>query len=123
MKLLIRHAELQYLDELRRRLEASGIPAFVSNRNHAGIPPIGVPKSSLWIYIDEQYREAVSLIHDPGYRVKEPVDMAYFESLRQSFDTDRSALNDTLIRLGAWFVALMIASFCIYLGLAWLNQS
>ena len=96
---------------MKHLLDENGIPAFVSNEDTNRMIPIGIAKASLWVYIDEQYDEAMLLLKDPDYEVINKVDMETFHELENSMEDSKTslvgALRDLLIR----GVVLLMAMF------------
>ena len=111
MKLLTSSSDSQYLSSMKHLLDENGIPAFVSNEDTNRMIPIGIAKASLWVYIDEQYDEAMMLLKDPDYEVINKVDMETFHELENSMEDSKTslvgALRDLLIR----GVVLLMAMF------------
>ena len=111
MKLLTSSSDSQYLSSMKHLLDENGIPAFVSNEDTNRMIPIGIAKASLWVYIDEQYDEAMLLLKDPDYEVINKVDMETFHELENSMEDSKTslvgALRDLLIR----GVVLLMAMF------------
>lgn len=111
MKLLTSSSDSQYLSSMKHLMDENGIPAFVSNEDTNRMIPIGIAKASLWVYIDDQYGEAMMLLKDPDYEVINKVDMETFHELENSMEDSKTslvgALRDLLIR----GVVLLMAMF------------
>ena len=115
MKLLTSSSDSQYLSSMKHLLDENGIPAFVSNEDTNRMIPIGIAKASLWVYIDEQYDEAMMLLKDPDYEVINKVDMETFHELENSMEDSKTslvgALRDLLIRGVVLLMAMFLFTF------------
>ena len=112
MKLLLTSTDAPYLHHLQSRLEACGIPAFVSDENTAGVLPTGsLIEMGLWVHLDEHYEDAQALLEDPGHEVAHPLwpDPA-------SGSTSHRELGRTLRHLGLFVTLICLGLFL----LAWL---
>jgi hypothetical protein len=64
-------------------------------------------RPTLWIYIDEQYEDALELIQNPEHVVRNGVDVGEFYELQPSERDQRKALNKVLIQGLLFLLALM----------------
>ena len=76
MKMLIRDGDKQYLISLKERLEENGIPAVIQGEDTARMTiPAFLLEPTLWVYLDEQFEDAVQLINNPDYQVTSAIDV------------------------------------------------
>ncbi|MCU7806042.1 MAG: DUF2007 domain-containing protein [Candidatus Thiodiazotropha sp. (ex Lucinoma borealis)] len=122
MKMLTRDSDPQYLNELKNRLEINGIPAVVQGENTARmiIPRFGI-QPTLWVYLDEQYPEAIQLIENPEYKVKAQIDMAELKRIEPTEYQKRNQLNAALIHLLLYSGAIMLGIIAFIWFLEWLQ--
>ena len=111
MKLLSSSSDSQYLTSMKHLLDENGIPAFVSNEDTNRMIPIGIAKASLWVYIDEQYDEAMCLLKDPDYVVINKVDMDSFHELENTMQEEKTSLVGALRDIMIRGVVLLMAMF------------
>lgn len=114
MKMLTRDSDTHYLYGLKDRLERHGIPAVVQGEETARmiIPRFGF-QPTLWVYIDEQYEEAIKLIENPEYKVQAPVDIEVFREMEPDETVKRSELNAALLHLLLYLGAIMLGVVAI----------
>ncbi len=119
MKLVTRSPDLSYLEDLKRLLEANGIPAFIKGESTARtMPPLAVMEPSLWVFLDAQQLEADKLILDPKYKVENKVNVAEFYAATKEITENPRRLNDVLLNYGVGIGAIL---FLIFLLLKWLG--
>lgn len=87
MKLLTEQHDYSDIQGLKLLLESRGIPVYIANEDSARtfgyLYPMG--KYALHVVFDEQYDDALMLMQDNEYIVKNPVDVAaYYEHLAQT---------------------------------------
>ena len=111
MKLLISSGDNEYLYNQQHLLESNGIPAYISSSDSNRVIPFGISKASLWVYLDEQYDEAMQLIKDPDYEVQNKVDVERFREMADEIEQDKSGLNSALRDLLLWSVLLLTGIF------------
>ncbi len=122
MKMITRDHNTQYLETLKDRLEGNGIPAVIQGQNTARmIVPISVFQPTLWIYIDEQFDDAVQLIEDPAHIVKSGIDMEAFYDEQPNELEQHNNLNAALIHLALFVGLIMVGMFIIIKVLNWLQ--
>jgi hypothetical protein len=108
MKMLTKNGDMESLRVLQERLEQNGIPAFIQGADTARmIIPVFLIRPTLWIYIDEQYDDALGLISNPEHVVRNRVDVEEFYTLQPSEGEQRKALNKVLIQALLFLLALM----------------
>ena len=111
MKLLISSDDNEYLYNQQHLLESNGIPAYISSSDSNRVIPFGISKASLWVYLDEQYDEAMQLIKDPDYEVQNKVDVERFREMADDLEQDKSGLNSALRDILLWSVLLLTGIF------------
>lgn len=100
MKMLTRDSDRQYLIELKQRLEANGIPAVIQGENTARmIVPIFLLQPTLWVYLDEQFEDAIKLMDNPDHEVSSKIDMEEFYAMQPSEEQQAHDLNAALLHL------------------------
>jgi hypothetical protein len=108
MKMLLKDGEMEGLRMLKQRLEENGIPSFIQGADTARmIIPVFLIRPTLWIYIDEQYGDALELIQNPDHVVRNGVDVEAFYELQPPERDQRKALNKVLIQGLLFLLALM----------------
>ncbi|MET0009842.1 MAG: DUF2007 domain-containing protein [Candidatus Thiodiazotropha sp. 6PLUC4] len=114
MKLLTRSNDTEYLNELKARLESNGIPAVVQGEDTARmlIPRFGF-QPTLWVYVDEQFQEALQLIDNPDYKVKAPIDLEAFRKIEPDESEKRAQLNAALLHLMLYLGGVMLVVVAI----------
>lgn len=79
MKMLTRDDDTDYLASIASRLESKGIPACIQGTEVARmITPKVVFEPSLWVYLDEQFEDAVRLMDDPEFQPTSGIDVEHF---------------------------------------------
>ena len=122
MKMITRDHNVQYLETLKVRLEGNGIPAVIQGQNTARmIVPISVFQPTLWIYIDEQFDDAVQLIENPAHIVTSGIDMEAFYNDQPNELEQHDNLNAALIHLALFVGLIMLAIFVFIKILNWLQ--
>jgi hypothetical protein len=122
MKMVARDANAQYLRQLRERLEQNGIPAVVQGENTARmIFSFALFEPTLWIYVDEQFGDAVQLISDPEHVVRTGIDLDGFRQGATGEAPQRADLNRALIHLALFMGLIMSAMLGLIVLLKWLN--
>jgi hypothetical protein len=96
MKLLFTDGNLNYLNAMKSRLEQNGIPAYISNTEAARNIPFVSSQQGLWVYLDEQYNDAISLLNDPEHIVQSGIDIDEFYEVANELKQDKSSLNNAL---------------------------
>lgn len=102
---------MQYLLTLKEKLEENGIPAVIHGDNTARmIIPAFLLEPTLWVYLDEQFEDAVKLIDDPNHEVTTGIDVEDFYTREVTPDEQSKALNQVLVDFGlsAAFIALVM---------------
>lgn len=117
MKLITRDADGARLEQLRRRLEENGIPAFIGGENVARIiPPVAMTQPGLWIFLDHQLDDAQALLRNPDHQVMTAVDVEAFYESQPNEETQYRQLNRALIHIA--LVVLAISGTLFFL--AWI---
>ena len=121
MKLVTKSTDTSYLHVLKELLESNGIPAFVKGENTARmVTPYIMTEPSLWVYLDEQYEEAQSLVKNPEYEVNNPVDMDEFNEVVKSTTEKPEKLNKALMHLGFTMGLILLGMLVLIKILQWL---
>jgi hypothetical protein len=114
MKMLTRDSDGQFLNELKHRLEENGIPAVIQGENTARmIIPAFLLQPTLWVYLDEQFEDAVGLMDNPNHQVKLKVDMEEFYALQPSEQQQAQDLNAALLHLLLIVGAIMLGMYAL----------
>jgi hypothetical protein len=121
MKLLLKYADSDELNAVKALLEANGIPAFINGEDTARLIPFSLTKASLWLHLDEQYEEALKLMEDPDYEVKNAVDMEAFKKVADSVVADPASTNRAFGDLAIFMVLILVALFILLQVLIWLR--
>lgn len=112
MKMLTRDEDKNYLISLKERLEDNGIPAVIQGDNVSRmIVPSFLLEPTLWIYIDEQFDDAVKLMDNPDHVVTSGIDMESFQKNVLSESAQKDALNKGLIQLALYTGAIMLGMY------------
>ncbi len=121
MKLIISDADNNELEAMKTLLEENGIPAFINGKNTSRIMPFIISKASLWVHLSEQATEALSLINNPEYDVKNKVDMNEYYKIKNEFKNNPKHLSNALGELAFFIGAIMLGIFILIKVLQWLN--
>jgi len=121
MKLIISDADNSYLEAMKELLELNGIPAFINGKNTSRIMPFIITKASLWVHLSEQANEALLLINNHDYEVKNKVDMDEYYKIKNEFKNNPNSLNSALVNLAVFIGAIMLGMFVLAKVLQWLN--
>ena len=121
MKLIISDADNTDLEAMKQLLEENGIPAFINGKNTSRIMPFIITKASLWVHLSEQANEALILINNPEYEVKNKVDMDEYYKIKKEFEKDTRNLNNALVILGFFIVSIMLGMFILIKLLQWIK--
>lgn len=101
-----------YLQELKELLEHNGIPAVVIGENTARmIPPLLLFQPGLWIYLDDQFDDALCLINDTNHQVSTGIDTHEFYNSQPAEEEQSSLLNKALMDLAVYAIVLCIGIF------------
>ena len=122
MKLVTKSRDTTYLYSLKGLLEANGIPADVQGENTARmITPLLMTEPSLWVYLDEQLSEAIELIHNDEYVVKNQISIEDFYEINKNITSDTTLMNEAYIKLALTVVGWMLGLFILFRILVWLT--
>ena len=106
---------------MKELLEMNGIPAFINGRNTSRIMPFIISKASLWVHLSEQASEALLLINNHEYEVKNKVDMDEYYKIKNEFKSNPKNLSSALGQLAVFMGAIMLGMFILAKLLQWLN--
>ena len=121
MKLIISDADNSELEAMKELLETNGIPAFINGKNTSRIMPFIITKASLWVHLSEQANEALLLINNPEYDVKNKVDMDEYYKIKNDFKSNPRHLSNALGELAVFIGVIMLGMFVLAKVLQWLN--
>ncbi len=118
--MLTRDSDRQYLLDMQERLEKNGIPAIIQGENTARvIIPFFLLQPTLWVCIDEQFRDAVQLMDNPDHVVTEKIDMEAFYELKPSVEQSTNDRNAALLHLLLFIGAIMLGMLAFIKVLEW----
>ena len=117
MKLISKHPDTAYLEEMRQRLESRGIPAVVQGQSMARLlVPVGATEPTLWVYLPFQEGDAKALLDNPEHMVEQPVDVDEFYQLTQSDmaqDQLRSAALKKMLMISFGVLAALVSGIAL----------
>jgi hypothetical protein len=121
MKLVKKGADASHLHILKDLLESNGIPAFINGENTARVmTPFIMTEPGLWIYLDEQFDEALKLLKDPDYEVRNRVNMEQFYGEARKITGQPERLNNALVDLAFTMGLVVLALLVLIKFLQWL---
>ncbi|MET0064751.1 MAG: DUF2007 domain-containing protein [Candidatus Thiodiazotropha sp.] len=111
MKLVTKNNDTNTLYTLKGLLEENGIPAFVTDEHAVRmVNPILFSGASLWVYVNEQWEDAMVLLEHPDHEVANPLDVDRFYATLQADETPLR--NKALLRLFGvvlmWVLGLLL---------------
>lgn len=112
MEIVFKSNDLNEVFEISRRLEDKGIPCRVNEndlRNRGSHIPDG---NEVWIYLNEQYADAVKLIESPNHVVKHVVDIGEFYN-QISDDEAKVVVNEYASKFVKYGAILIV---CVFFG-------
>ncbi|MES9852197.1 MAG: DUF2007 domain-containing protein [Candidatus Thiodiazotropha sp. L084R] len=114
MKMLTSNSDVHYLNTLKALLESNGIAAVVQGENTARmiLPRFGF-QPTLWVYVDEQYQDALQLLDNPDYKVESPIDIEAFKEMEPDEFQQRKQLNAALRHLMLYLGVIMLGVIAI----------
>ena len=114
--------DVSQLHVLKELLEANGIPALINGENTArAITPFLMTEPSLWVYLDEQFDEALKLVDDPDYEVVNKVDMNEFYEVADNVANHPASLNATLVYLAMTMGLVLLGLVVLFKALEWVT--
>ena len=112
--MLTRDSDLQYLENLKDLLEVNGIPAVIQGRNIARmITSRMIFEPTLWVYVDEQFDDALELMENPDHVVVNPLDIEKVKSLLPDESQRRNNLNAALRQLLIFVGFIIVGIFLL----------
>ncbi|MCU0942939.1 MAG: hypothetical protein MUE35_10370 [Hydrogenophaga sp.] len=105
MKLISVFQTLEAADDLRQRLERSGIAVIVESP--VSVRPSVPTRHLVFAAIAEQHADAVRLLDDPEYKVQHPVDPADFAAHGRD-SSARQVAHQTINRALFWILLVLI---------------
>jgi len=80
MKILIHSAYKDEVESAKLLLAVKGIPTFIGGESYG--PSLGFAlanKYTIWVCLDDQYDDALSILNNAEYEPRNPVDMIKFQ--------------------------------------------
>ncbi len=112
--MLTRDGDKNHLESLKELLENNGIPAIIQGENTARmIIPRVLLEPTLWIYIDDQFEDALKLIDNPDHVVTTGIDMDLFYESALSESEQKNALNEGLKHIAIYTGAVMLGMYVV----------
>jgi len=111
MKLVTKSNDPNALYETKEFLELNGIPAMLSDENitNKGMS-YAKGESGLWVYLDEQFDEALKLVSDPSYQVVNKVDVDVFYA---TANLNKKKTHKKLIQLATLGIVILLVLFIV----------
>lgn len=101
MKLILEDNDTFYLRSLKNLLESNGIPALINGTHSVRVvTPFLINQQSLWVYFDNQLEEAIKLIDNPEYEVKNKVDITEFNKQKKILNPNKALVHFVLTLCG-----------------------
>lgn len=118
MKQLIQSENKAEIDGVRILLESKGIPVFIGNEDSARNMGwlLSAREYVLWVLVEKQYEDAVSLLKDPEHEVRMSVDM---EEYRKSSSWMR---EQNMQKIFNWLIFLLATLLGLVFFLATINS-
>ena len=118
MKLVQKFNDLNEANQLVELFEENGIPARVNEnglRNRGTHIPEG---NEVWVYVNSQYTDALKLIKDNNYKIKNPVDISEFYKSIESAEVKEQLnhLKRAFIKYGAIIIVIVIIATAVYIN-------
>lgn len=108
MKLLYRANSLEEANELKASLEMAGIPAMISGENFSALRiPLFPNNLGVFIFLDEQYNDALRVMDNPEFIPETAVDTEEFYQLLDS-DEFRHKINTGYLTIMVWLVCIIL---------------
>lgn len=112
--MLIRNGDRGYLASLKERLEDNGIPVVILGEETARmIIPKFLLEPTLWVYIDEQFKDALKLMDDPEHVVTTKIDIEKFYASSLSETAQKKALNEGLKHIAIYIGAVILGMYVV----------
>ena len=96
-------------------LESNGIPASISNKGFARLYHFIPNTLAVFVYLDEQYEDAIKLIENPDHVVTNPVDIDAFYAALESEPMQNEIHNAMNRLILGMFVFGLVCAFLLYL--------
>ena len=111
MKLIQKFYETNDAEMLVSLLKKNGIPAKIHVNKARFIGADIQQYKEVWLYIDAQYIEAINLLNDKNYKVKNPVDLKLFNKYARSAEAKKhlSKLTNSFIKKGLILIIILLA--------------
>ena len=110
--MLTRDSNEGYLKSLMEILAENGIPANIQGTETARMLTRRVVfEPSLWVYLNEQFEDAVNLINDPNYKVTTGIDIEDFYAQQPSEEEQNTAAFNFIVNASAYALVAIFAVF------------
>ena len=116
MKIVFKSNDVNEAHDICQLLENNGVPCQVQEnelKNRDSHIPDG---NEVWIYVNEQYPDAVKLIENPNHKVVNALDIQQFYSTLNSKETT-TAVNEQMLKFvkygGVVIICVILAVFVI----------
>ena len=109
MKMITRDWDKEYLESQKMLLEENGIPAVLQGVETSRMTvPISPFEPTIWVYLDQQYEDAVKLMQDPNHVVTTGIDVEEFYASQPTDEELVESRNNALGNMAVFVVAIMI---------------
>ena len=96
MELVYQTSDKQEANNIVSLLETNGIPAFITNENSNNLRKWGMSGMGIFVHVNEQKNEAIKLINNPEYKVRNKVDISRF--IKKANNTKIHDVNSYIIQ-------------------------
>lgn len=108
MELVYTTSSADEANEIKNRLENAGIPVMISGENVSRIQlPFLSNNLGVFIYINNQYDDAMALIKDNNHKVTSSIDVDAFYKVVESKEMKRYLDNKTNQMIAGLFLVVM----------------
>ena len=117
MKLILEDNDIFYLQALKNLLESNGIPVAINGAHSVRVvTPFLINQQSLWVYVDNQLEEAIKLIDNPEYEVKNKVNITEFNHQKKKLNP-----NEALVHFVLTLCGVIAGLYIIIIVLQWFS--
>ncbi|MGD8525379.1 MAG: DUF2007 domain-containing protein [Thioalkalispiraceae bacterium] len=116
MELVYTTSSLDEANQVKQQLEEAGIPAMITGENVSRIQlPFLSSNLGVFIYINNQYDDAMSLLREPSHQVNTAIDVEAFYQVMESQEMKKYVARKTnrIILISAIIVASVILTIII----------
>ena len=104
MRTLLRSSNEEKIDDACSLLVSNGIPALIQSESYRG--------DTIWVLfvtLDCQFEEAIKLLNDPTYEVKEPISLEEYERIKVLAEEESTAATiKRMDRLLNWSMVIIL---------------